>query len=90
MISVDTEPVDAAQVKALISQKFSEADVAEQTVGSDQVLVGTGAVPGALYIVVQARSASSGRSGYYAQVLTPEQSQVSEIKSMLASVRTTT
>jgi len=89
-ITVDTEPVDAAEVKALIGQKFSDADVAVQTVEGDQVLIGTGSVPGAMYILVQARSASSGRNGYYAQVLTPQPSQLAEIKTILASLRATT
>lgn len=88
-ISVDTEPIDAATLHELIAEKYSDVIVSEEAINGERVLVGTGAVPGALYIVVQARSATSSKAGYYAQGLTPDAAQIDEIKSILATLRTT-
>ncbi len=88
-ISVDTEPIDAAMLRELIGEKYSDVNVSEDAINGERVLVGTGAVQGAIYVVVQARSATPSRAGYYAQGLTPDSAQIAEIKSILATLRTT-
>lgn len=90
IISVDTEPIDEATVRQLIAQKFSDVEVTEQTVDGEQVLVGTGSVPGVFYIVVQALPVTPTRSGYYAEAFSSTQAGVPELKAMFASIRTTT
>jgi hypothetical protein len=87
-ISVDTEPIDAATLHDLIAEKYSDVTVSEEKINGERVLVGTGVVPNAIYIVVQARSATPGTPGYYAQGITSEPAQIAEIKRILATVRT--
>ncbi len=88
-ITVDTEPIDAATLHDLISEKYGDVKVSEETVNGERVLLGTGAVPGAIYIVVQARSATTTETGYYAQGLTSDSAQLAEIERILATIRTT-
>ena len=88
-ITVDTEPIDAATLHDLIAEKYGDVKVSEETVNGERVLLGTGAVPGAIYIVVQARSATTTETGYYAQGLTSDSAQLAEIERILATIRTT-
>jgi len=87
-ISVDTEPIDVDALRDLLAEKYSEVEVIEETVNGEPVLVGTGAVPGAIYIVVQARSATPSRDGYYAQGLTTEPARVPEIRGIFTTIQT--
>lgn len=88
-ISVDTEPIDAATMHDLLAEKYSDVKVSEEAIKGEQVLIGTGAVPGAVYIAVQARSATSNQAGYYAQGLTREPGRIAEIQRILATIQTT-
>lgn len=88
-ISVDSEPIDAEILRGLVAEKYQDVTVAERTVDGQQVLVASGSVPGAVYIVVQARSAKGDQVGYYAQGLTQDPAQIPQIERVLASIRMT-
>lgn len=87
-ISVDTKPIDLATLHDLIAEKYRDVKVSEKIVNGERVLLGTGAVPEALYIVVQARSATTTETGYYAQGFTSDSAQLAEIEGLLATIRT--
>lgn len=89
MISLDQQPIDANELRALLSAKYGGVEVSEQSVDGRRVLTGSGSVPGALYTVVQALSATDGQPGYYAEAFTPDQSAIPQLTRILRSIRMT-